>query len=419
MSLRAAVALFGIALGCNVEPTAEDGCGATVTAAPGCPSAAVVVMSDFLSSQVALTRLDGATLCGSFASTSRSEATALAFPFSGDLSTPSTPPSSGRVVLIDRFGTNVVSWLDPATGGVLAQLPVGTGFNSNPQDYVEVAPGRAFVSRWGENPAPGTEPFDGGGDLLVLDTETPAVVGRIELPRPDDFPPRPAGITRWRGTALVTLQRAAVDVKSMGEGLLVGVDVSTEAVAFSLALTGLKNCGRVTPAPSGERAVVVCSSYVDRAGVPADLAESAVVLLDLAGDEPVEISRFAAADVAGAALQSEVAFFSEAGLLVKTQTALGGDENNRLLALDLESGTATELLRAQTQASGSGQGVVYGGLHCSPGCGDKCLLADADRGVLARWSIGDDGLEPLPPLAVEGTVGLPPRKLGSIALGLP
>jgi hypothetical protein len=410
---RAVVALLGLVLGCNVEPVAEDRCGATVAAAPGCPSAAVVVMSDFLSSQVALTRLDGETLCGSFASTSRSEASALAFPFSGDLSTPSTPPSSGRVVLLDRFGTNVISWLEPRTGEVLAQLPIGTGFQSNPQDYVEVAPGRALVSRWGENPAPGSEPFDGGGDLLVLDTETPAVVARIALPRPDDFPPRPAGLSLRGDVVLVTLQRAAVDVKSMGEAAIAGVSLDDEQVRFSVSLPGLKNCGRVTPAPSGERGVIACSGYVDRMGAPADLGESALVLLDLSGEEPVERSRLTAADVAGTALQSDVAFFSETGLLVKTQTSLGGGEDNRLLAVELETGAATELARARPQTVGGGQGVVYGTILCSPGCGDVCLLADADRGALSRWAIGRDGLEALPSLAVKGSVGLPPREIGS------
>jgi hypothetical protein len=412
VSRRALVALFGYLGGCNVEPTAEDGCGATATAAPGCPAAAVVVMSDFLSSQVALTRLDGTTLCGSFASTSRSEASALAFPFSGDLTTPSAPPTSGRVVLLDRFGTNVISWLEPRTGEVLAQLPVGTGFQSNPQDYVELAAGRALVSRWGENPVPGTEPFDTGGDLLVLDTEAPAVIGSIALPRPDDFPPRPAELTLHHGLVLVTLQRAAVDVKSMGEASIVGVDPATESVVFSLPLAGLKNCGKVTLSPGGERGAIACSSYVAPSGEPADIAESAVVLLDLAHDQPVELSRFAAVDVAGTALQSDVAFFSERGVLVKTQTALGGDDDNRLLALDLETGNATELARARAQSDG-GQGVVYGELLCTPGCGDTCLMADADRGALSRWGIGTDGLEPLPPVAVKGSIGLPPRDLGS------
>lgn len=413
MKRRAAALLSVLAAGCNVEPTAQDQCGADVTAELGCPNAAVVVMSDFISSQVALTRLDGTTLCGSFASTSRSEASALAFPFSGDVVTPSGPPASGRVVLLDRFGTNVISWLDPRTGRVLAQLPVGTGFQSNPQDYLELPGGRALVSRWGENPLRGSEPFDGGGDLLVLDTDAPAITARIALPRLDDFPPRPAGLTRHGELVLVTLQRAAVDVKSMGEALLAGVDPDAETVAFTLPLSGMKNCGRVTPAPSGERGVVACSSYVSRDGKPADIGESGLVVLDLRGEAPVEVARLMAEDVAGTALQSDVAFFSETGLLVKTQTSLGGDEHNRVLALDLETGVATELARAGQQAAASGQGVVYGGLACSPGCGDTCLLADADQSVLRRWSFETGELVELPPLPVRGSIGLPPRDIGS------
>jgi hypothetical protein len=411
--MRGGVLFVWLVAGCNVEPTAKDGCGANVTATPGCPSAAVVVMSDFLSSQVALARLGGETLCGSFASTSRSEASALAFPFSGDLATPSSPPLSGRVVLLDRFGTNVISWLEPRTGAVLSQLPVGTGFQSNPQDYLELSPGRAVVSRWGENPVPGSEAFDQGGDLLLIDTEAPAITGRIELPRPDAFPPRPAGLTAHGGSVLVTLQRAAVDVKSMGEAMLAGVDPEAESVLFTVPLPGLKNCGRVTPSPSGERGAIACSGYVDRAGAPADIGESALVLLDLSTEVPAELVRFAASDIAQTALQSEIAFFSETALLVKTQTPLGGNDDNRLLAFDLATGVTTELARASRLPGESGQGIVYGGILCSPGCADTCLLADADQGLLLRWSIGPEALEALPPLPVRGSIGLPPRELGS------
>jgi len=405
--------LLVFAIGCNVDPVAEDGCGATVEAEPGCPAAAVVVMSDFISSQVALTRLDGTTLCGSFASSARSEASSLAFPFSGDLAVPTTAPASGEVVLIDRFGTNVVSFLDPPTGNVLRQLAIGTGFQSNPQDYLEVDGRRAFVTRWGENPLPGVEPFDGGGDVLVIDRSEPAVVARIELPRSEGFPPRPAGMTLVDGVVMVTLQRASVDVKTMGEAEIVGIDPDSEAIVFTERIAGLKNCGPLTPSPSAERAVVACTGFIDPDGISTDLAESAIVVFDLAETPPVELGRFAAIDVAGAPLQSNVAFFGEERLVVKTQSALGGETNNRVLSLDLVSGETQGLLEARPATAGGGQGIVYGGLLCTPGCGDVCLLADADHGALQRWSIAEGELESLPLLRVTGTVGLPPRDLGT------
>ncbi len=34
---------------------------------------------------------------------------------------------------------------------------------------------------------------------------------------------------------------------------------------------------------------------------------------------------------------------------------------------------------------------VLGGLHCAPGCGDICLLADAERNKLRRWQVDRSG----------------------------
>ncbi len=404
-----AAALLG---GCDVSPTAEDHCEATIDAPPGCPAAAVVVMSDYVSTQVALTKLDGDTLCGSFASSARTGASALALPLSGDVVVPTTPPRSGRVVLVDRYGTNVVSFFEAPSGRALGQLAVGTGFESNPQDYLEISGDRAVVSRWGEDPTPGSEPFDGGGDLLVIDTLSPSLLSRIPLPDEGNFPPRPAGLALVGDLVLVTLQRASLDVKSMGEARVVGVDVDRESVTFTLPVAGLKNCGPVTLAPSARRAALSCTGYIDREGVPADVSESAVVLFDVTEAPPREIARYAAIDIAGAPLQSNVAFFAEDGLLVKTQTALAGGANNRLFSLDLASGAAEMLAEARAGDEG-GLGVAFGGLLCTPGCAQTCLVADADRGGLMRFSITPDGLSPLPTLGVAGTVGLPPRDLGA------
>jgi hypothetical protein len=105
-------------------------------------------------------------------------------------------------------------------------------------------------------------------------------------------------------------------------------------------------------------------------------------------------------------------------VLAKTQTALDGPSNNRILAVDLDAedplAAAETLLEARPNAAGAGQGVVFGGALCTPGCGDVCLVSDSDRGVLERWAIGDNGLQPLAPLALTGTVGLPPRDVAGL-----
>ena len=99
---------------------------------------------------------------------------------------------------------------------------------------------------------------------------------------------------------------------------------------------------------------------------------------------------------------------------MKTQTPLGAAGNNRVLALDLAVGVDAPdvVLEARPREDGTGQGVVFGGMLCTPGCAEHCLVADADRGVVARFAIEDDGLVTLPSLAVDGSVGLPPRDVG-------
>jgi hypothetical protein len=129
LGLPSFAAALGLALvACNVEPLGEPTGGVSVIRQPGCPAAAVVVMTDYVSTQVAISALDGETLSASFVSTASANASGLAFPLSGDVTVPSTRPPSGRVVLVDRFGTNVVTFIDPETARVLEQLPVGAGF---------------------------------------------------------------------------------------------------------------------------------------------------------------------------------------------------------------------------------------------------------------------------------------------------
>ena len=95
---------------------------------------------------------------------------------------PVVPPASGRVVILDRYGTNVITWMNLADASVLNQLPVGTGFESNPHDYVEVSATTAWITRYGTNATPGQEPFDQGGDLLIVDTSKYTITGRIAMP---------------------------------------------------------------------------------------------------------------------------------------------------------------------------------------------------------------------------------------------
>jgi hypothetical protein len=177
-------------------------------------------------------------------------------------------------------------------------------------------------------------------------------------------------------------------------------------------MTGLKNCDRPTVSPSGKVMAIACEGALDPTGNVTSLTQAAIVTFDVTSFPPLEIKRFPISDQLTDGPQPGVAFASETLLVGKTQTSLGGTSNNQAFSLDLGTGKATSLLTASADPTGKGKGIVYGDLRCSPGCANDCLMADADKGVLQRWSIGAMGLTALAPITVETSVGLPPVGIG-------
>lgn len=410
--MKRVLLLLSAAVACNVENTTPDTGGVGVAGASGCPRGLTVLLSDYASTQIALSTLDGETASRSLISTGSAETDGLSLALSGDVALPSSRTISDRVVLVDRLNTNVLTWVDPATASVLGQLAVGTGFDSNPNDYLELDDTFAFVSRFGQNPSPGKEAFDSGGDLLLVDTRAPAIVGNLPFEATEGLPARPGGMTRIGDEVLVSLVRVSFDFSKTGESELAGVSAATRQLDFRMRYPGLKNCGRPVPSPSGELLAVACTGNLNQQGVVSDVNESALVLLDPGSMPPREIRRIPASDLARAPIQSGLAFASESLLLFKTQTSIVGNENNRWLALDLDTQTVTTLLEATPDAQGKGRGLLYGSMSCSPGCSDVCLLADADRGVLERVRFDSAGTpELLSPVVVDAKSGLPPRDI--------
>ena len=390
------------------------GAGGAATEEPkSCPAGITIVLSDYSATQVALSSIEGETLSASFLSTASTETAGLAFALSGDVALPSSPPPSKRIVLLDRFGTNVITWADPKTAQVIDQLPVGTGFESNPQDYLEVGDGKAFVTRYNPNASPGEEEFDEGNDVLVIDTEEPAILGRIPLPMAAEIPPRPSRMLRLGDEVVVNLARVAEDWSATGEAELVGLSIADEEVVWRHTLTGNKSCGRPTLSPDGTRLAVACSGAMNTDGEIEALAQSALILFDATERPLQEIDRFSAEDIAGEPIQSRVAFASDDVVLLVTQTSWDGSTNNRWLAYDLGTGVTTELLEAPPDDEGKGRGLVFTSTTCFPGCSDVCLMADGAAGELQRVRLESDGsLELLTPIRVENTVGMPPRAIG-------
>lgn len=406
-----------ILLGCNVEAigTATGGIPHDYEGDPppeGCPRGVTVLMTDFLSTQVALSALDGVTLSSSFLSSASTETDGLSFAFSGDVSLPSEQPLSSRVVLIDRFGTNVISWADPRTAIVLGQLPIATGFESNPYDYIEVSEELAYVARFGTNGQPGQRDFDGGDDVLVIDTQQYEIIGRIPLAEAGDaLPARPTRFARIENEILVTLQRASLDFVTLGESELVGLDPERHERTWRHVLTGMRGCGGAVSSPSGRELIVPCSGGISKRGAALDLSSAGLVVLDATVSPPVETARFIIEQLGGEGIQSTLAFASESVVLLKTQTPIDGFTHNRLLAFNRASGEVLELLRARPNSLGRGRGIVFGSLLCRPQCTSYCLLADADRGVVQRLRVKGDQVVLDGAFVVERGVGLPPRDL--------
>jgi hypothetical protein len=331
----------------------------------------------------------------------------LAAPFSGDLVVAPSHSRPGELIVVDRFGTNVLSFVDTETAAVRAQLPVGAGFEANPQDYLELGEHLAFVPRLGENAAPGREPFDTGSDLLVIDPSLPSIIGSVPMPRKDGFLPNPTAVMQLGDDLLVTLRHETADFSDMADSELVAIASVDQSQRYRLPLSGLKNCGRAELSPSGTRLAIACSAFLDRKGAVTDASASALVLLDPSRTPPQELRRFAAQDLVQNAIQSSLEFVSDSVVLIKTQTALGAVQDNQLFAVDLETGTAKLLASAAPAAGGLGFGIALGGMHCDESCGDPCLVADASRGKLWRFQAHAEQLSPDQDVVIHGA-GLPP-----------
>jgi hypothetical protein len=380
--------------------------GAEGGAGPACERGVVIVTSDYRSTNIVVSTLDGTTLSGSFVSSGATKP-GLALALSGDVDVPFVPPASGRLLILDRYGTNVLTWMNLRTAGVLAQLPIGTGFESNPHDYVDVDGARAYVSRFGTNPNPDQQPFDQGGDVLVVDTTVPAIKGRIAIPEENPvLQPCPDTMT-WIGSEVVlTLGRWSADFSQVGDGRFVGISPATNTIDWTVNVAGLQSCGRVAVSPSGRSAAIACSSQENMNTHQFDPTESDIVIYDSTRSPPLEVQRLGLGMKLNAGLQTDIAFASD-DILVATTYGGGATPGDTVFSVSVATGEVTELGQATMP-------FVFEGLHCSPGCGDVCLLSDAERTKLRRWHLVGGALLPLADVTVDTIVGLPPRDIGGL-----
>jgi len=413
-SLAPALALVAATLGCGA-PAPPGNTGGTKVPPGACGRGLVVLESDYQSTNVSLVGWDGGVLSASLLS-SASTATKLSTPLSGDVVAPTMPQGGDRVVLIERYPASVLTWVDVKTGEVSAELSVATGFKSNPQDYAEIGPHKAYVSRMEPNLSPGAAQFDGGSDLLVVDPAQPAIVGRVDLTaamsgEPSTFFPRPNRIVVAAGRAFVLLSAYSLSFMESAPSRVVTIDAATDTILDVHVLKGLHGCTGLALSPSGKRIAVACSGTFQN-DETSKLDESGLVVLTRDGDALGEERRDLAKDLGAGPLGFSVSFAAENTVVFTTfgNDAINGKPaiDDTLMEQDLVNGHHDVVLRSY------GMPFTIGEVRCAIGC-LVCFVTDAgiEGGVVHRFDVEDGALVRGSAIHADTTIGLPPRYLGA------
>ncbi len=397
--------------GCGA-PAAPPSTGGTDRDAGRCGRGLVVVQTDYQSSNVSLLGLDGAVLSSSFLSSASADP-GLSAALSGDVVPPTAIADGDEVVLIDRYPASVLTFVRIADGTVRAQLDVGTGFAANPQDYLRLADDKAYVSRFETNTSPGDEPFDAGGDLLIVDPRAPAVVGRVDLSEAvadaPGFLPRPNRmLARGRRVYLLASAYDAGFADSAPSRLAI-VDAGADRIDALIVLDGFHGCAAM--ALSGEALAIGCSGKFADGRATGEGAGALRFPLD-AGGALGAPSAWTAAALGVEPPGFSIAIAPDGALIFPTLGHFGQagapDVSDALVALG-PGGEAGEWLRSQAP-------FTFGDVVCSDpvhdagddsGC-DACWLADADQGRVHRIVAGAVEAR----IEVDARIGLPPRTIG-------
>ncbi|MFN3198542.1 MAG: hypothetical protein ACE366_09015 [Bradymonadia bacterium] len=368
------------------------------------------VLSDYTSTRISL--LDAAgELCRAGVLHSGSAPLGLSTALSGDVVLGGPHPED-HITLVDRFPNGVITWLDPVDFSVLGQLNVNTGFAANPQDVAHVSASRAYVSRLETNPRPGDIPFDGGGDLLVVDLSTSTIVDRVDLTPwgidDDQGPlwPRPGAMVQAHDRVWVTLQRLSEEFDRGGSSMLLGVSPTTGEVTDEVDLAPLKNCTALTRSPSGRGLWLGCTG-VFLEGPEAQLAHSGVAYIDL--EDGLALWQASAAQLGGRHVGLSIAALDDSRAYVTVISPLDVQQQPDGVYLVDRAATTGRLMPLDAPP------YALGGMWLDPGA-MQLLIPDGDpeRPRIWRFDIEASGdLTALDAVDPDPEVGLPPRAVGS------
>lgn len=403
MPSRWLLAFLGAALSaCNAPDPPESTGGTDIPAGP-CGRGMVVVGTDDQSTNISLLGLDGTVLSSSFVS-SATKVSGLSTQLGNDVVPPTMPTLGESIVLLDRYPASVLTWVDVKSAKVVRQLSVRTGFEANPHDYLELSPNKAYITRYDRNPLPGSEDFDLGDDILVIDPSAPTMVGSIGLDsaRPADpkFQATPDQVVRVGDDVIAVLLAETSSHLDSAPSRLVRIDPAKDVIEEVLELDGFHECLALAVAPDGHRLALGCAGRWS-GGYDTEPDESGVVVVETQG-KLEELGRFPASEL-GASPGYGLAWVSNDALAVATLGSEVSGKEDRLLELDLSTGTVSKVWASDP--------FKLPDVRCAPDCG-ACFATDEARGAVVRLEIQGGHLVSPSEIEVDSAIGLPPRWLG-------
>jgi len=411
-----AATLLGLA-GCDVYPVGPGPTGiADFSNLPdnGCGRGFLISSSDYQSSNISAINWQGHQLTPSLVSSGLTAA-GLVQAFSGDVVLPTERQLGSEALIIDRYPQSVLSFVTLATAEIRKQIDVSTGFAANPRDALRLEDGRILVTRFDSNLDLGRNPYDAGGDLVVVDQDSKQVRARIDL-RPatlkatDILLPHPDRMLRHGNVIYVVVPLYSHDYQTTGASYLVSLDSKTLGLIGSLELTGLKGCSGLSLSPdSAELAIACFGNWLGDEG--SDPETSGLVGLDITA-APIERWRLLATSLSPSlpfgfsvayANHSHVVAVALGHLAEAGQSA----ESDRFVSYDVKT-KAVETIYVER-----GTPFSLGDVSCLSPCG-SCALANANgRGEVMLFEDNGAQVKAIASFPSDPQLGLPPRWLGT------
>lgn len=346
---------------------------------------------------------------------SGSSAPGLSIALSGDVILPANPLPDNRIVLIDRYPNAVLTFLEPDDFSVSGQLSVATGFASNPHDFLWLEDHKAYVTRYESNPSPGSERYDGGGDILIVDPLELEILGRIGLDEyietggEDDFKPHPWRMQPAAGLVWLVLGNYAGDYDTAGDSVLLAIDPQTDEVVKSLELTGMLDCNGLTYDEERTSLYISCSGLF-RSQYEQNLDASAILSVDISRAElGFELIR-RATEGSGRPFGFDIDLLRSGTLLAIRFGSLDAENPDdslpdSLVAIDRETGKERRVHQAST-AFGMG-GLLVDDATATIYVGD----ADPEDPAVYLYREKNAAFEAIKRIEAAPESGLPPRHI--------